>query len=235
MTSAVHAHTNSGSIHRPQQYFVNILYALIATTLILVMTSYLFLDSKPPTARMNTIDQVAGHYLRNQEDEYLLRHDLFKLSDPDEFFSSTEKTRTIHDKDKLAPSFIWGEEFFAPLLESPLLQELKKEQEQAWMNPKFEMNDDEDQVSLRVFIPDISLENIEIEVIGGRVLHIHGEQIMDTSQVSFDNRYSIGSNLDESNLKAKLNKDGMLVVTAPKVASKKEDTRKIPVVYADEL
>ncbi|KAL7531181.1 hypothetical protein ACHAXR_007429, partial [Thalassiosira sp. AJA248-18] len=74
----------------------------------------------------------------------------------------------------------------------------------------------------------------DIEVIGGRVIHIKGEKTTSSSQVSFDKRFSIGQHLNESNLKAKLSKDGKLIVSAPKVGTgKKEEVRKIPI--AEEL
>mmetsp|Transcript_21439 Transcript_21439/g.44727 ORF Transcript_21439/g.44727 Transcript_21439/m.44727 type:complete len:100 (-) Transcript_21439:53-352(-) len=99
------------------------------------------------------------------------------------------------------------------------------------------MNEDDDQVSLTISIPDIPLEDINIEVIGERIVHIYGEKKTESSQVSFDKRFSIGNKLEESNLKAELTKDGKLVVTAPKAKmyNKKEDTRKIPIVFAKEL
>ena len=72
--------------------------------------------------------------------------------------------------------------------------------------------------------------DIDIEVVGGRVIHIKGEKTKDSSHVSFDKRFSIGQHLNESNLKAKLTKDGDLVVTAPKVGTgKKDEVRKIPI------
>ena len=43
------------------------------------------------------------------------------------------------------------------------------------------------------------------------------------SHVSFDKRFSIGQHLNESNLAAKMTKDGKLVVTAPKVGSGEKD------------
>ena len=83
-------------------------------------------------------------------------------------------------------------------------------------------------------IPDVPMKDIDIEVIGGRIIHIKGEKNTPSSHVSFDKRFSIGQHLNESNLKAKLTKDGDLVVTAPKAGTgEKEEVRKIPI--AEEL
>ena len=50
-------------------------------------------------------------------------------------------------------------------------------------------------------------------MIGGRVIHIKGEKKTPSSHISFDKRFSIGQHLNESDLKAKLTRDGDLVVT----------------------
>ncbi|KAL7465084.1 hypothetical protein ACHAXS_005409 [Conticribra weissflogii] len=236
---------HSASAHRPQQYFVKIMFVSIASTLMLAMVSYFFLESKGSSPRMNTLDQVAGHYLRNIESDrdqrnllnYLMSsHSLINGLD-EQLISATNGKISDIPMENLIPSLVWEDGFFSPLLESPLLHELQRYDKQTWMNPKYEMKEDEDQVSLTVAIPEIPLEDINIEVIGERIVHIYGEKKTETSQVSFDKRFSIGNKLDESNLKAELTKGGTLVVTAPKAKmyDKKEDTRKIPIVLAKEL
>jgi len=238
-------HGHSGGARRPQQYFVNILFISVASTMLLAMVSYFFLESKASSPRMNTLDQVAGHYLRNTESDREQRnllnflissHSRISGTDEDLISTTSEKISDI-PMENLVPSLVWEDGFFSPLLESPLLHELQRYDKQTWMDPKYEMNEDDDQLSLTISIPDIPLEDINIEVIGERIVHIYGEKKTESSQVSFDKRFSIGNKLEESNLKAELTKDGKLVVTAPKAKmyNKKEDTRKIPIVFAKEL
>ena len=89
------------------------------------------------------------------------------------------------------------------------------------------MEEDGNQVSSVMSISNIPLKVIDIEVLRGRIMHIKGEKSIPNLRASFDKRFSIGQYLNESNLKAKLTKDGDLVVTAPKVGtSEKKEVRK---------
>lgn len=106
------------------------------------------------------------------------------------------------------------------------------------MQPEFKMDEEGDEVSLVMSIPDVPLKDIDVEVIGGRIIHIKGEKTTTSSgssyYESFDKKFSIGQHLDEANLEAKLTKDGKLVVTAPKMGTtKKDEVRKISI--AEEL
>ena len=79
------------------------------------------------------------------------------------------------------------------------------------------MDESGDVVSLVLSIPDfIHSENINVEVVGGRMIHIQAEKTGPGSRKRFlDKRFALGEHLNESNLEAKLSK-GKLVVSAPK-------------------
>ena len=151
------------------------------------------------------------------------------LQGPDGFFSVAKSYR----RDDVLPS-IWHDEFFSPLLDTPFMHEFQREHHMMLMEPAFKLDEDGDIVKLTMSVPDVPLKDIEIEVIGGRVVHIKGEKNTKDSHVSFDKRFSIGQHLNEENLKASFSKGGNLVVTAPKVGSgEKAEVRKIPI--AEEL
>ena len=74
-------------------------------------------------------------------------------------------------EDDILPS-IWRDEFFGPLLESSRMKEFCVQQHMMMMEPAFKMDEDGDQVALVISIPDVTLKDIDIEVIGGRIIHI---------------------------------------------------------------
>mmetsp|Transcript_11487 Transcript_11487/g.21268 ORF Transcript_11487/g.21268 Transcript_11487/m.21268 type:complete len:233 (-) Transcript_11487:25-723(-) len=209
--------------------------ALATTLIIIAMQHFLLASKQPESTRMDMMNRAKENYLRSHPrhshsimDQFMSGHSHLRH---DHFFPSN--TIAKDDQDDFLPS-IWHDEFFGPLLESPFMNELRKQQHMMMMEPAFKMDEDGDQVSLVMSIPDVPLKDIDIEVIGGRIIHIKGEKITSSSRVSFDKRFSIGQHLNESNLKAKLTKDGDLVVSAPKVATgEKEEVRKIPI--AEEL
>ncbi len=171
-------------------------------------------------------------YLRSSGDHFMPSSSL--LHGPDEFFTSSlvKQDDTRENGDLLLPS-IWNDGFFSPLLEiDPFYKQLQeKNRPMKWFNPVFDLSQDEDSVSLTTSIPDIPLNDISIEVIDGTVLHIHGEKNTLGSHVSFDKRFALGHHLEESNIEAKLTKEGDLIVSAPKVGSDKNaDVRKIPIL-----
>ena len=100
------------------------------------------------------------------------------------------------------------------------------------------MNEDNgDLVSLVLSIPDIPVQDVMVDVIGNRIIHIRGEhRNVANSHVSFDKRFALGSHVNESNLKAKLTKDGDLVLTAPKVGGEKTTKDEVRHIHiAEEL
>ena len=172
------------------------------------------------------------------ERSYLRSNDHFMPSNSllhgtDEFFTSSSsslKRDDSHGNGDLLPS-LWNDGFFSPLLEiDPFFKQLQENQPMKWFDPVFDLSQDEDSVSLTTSIPDIPLKDISIEVIDGTVLHIHGEQNTPGSHVSFDKRFALGHHLEESNIEAKLTKEGDLIVSAPKVGSGSAQIRKIPIL-----
>lgn len=154
------------------------------------------------------------------------------LHGTDEFFTSAMENDSQQKGDLLLPS-IWNDGFFSPLMEiDPFFKQLQENQPMIkWFDPVFELVQDEDTVSLTTSIPDVPLKDINIEVIDGTVLHIHGEKNTHDSQVSFDKRFALGHHIEETNIQAKLTKEGKLIVSAPKVgSSQKTEVRKIPIL-----
>ena len=205
----------------------------IIASLMFVMASYNFLASNATTQRMHTFKQATGRYLRQHKRDFphysTLGHSLLRKTE-ETFSSSPEPKIDITTQNQgLVPSSIWEDKFFIHLLGKPMLHDLQKKED------LFSMVEDENEISLTLAIPNIDLEDIVIEVVGGRVIHIHGDQMTDSAHVKFCEKFSIGHNLDETNLKAKLNKGGKLVVTAPKLDDEKVLIRNIPVVSVDEF
>lgn len=198
----------------------------LVTTLIVISVQYIFLEQNQPE---DMIGNAHTNYLRNHP--YPI--DLLQET-TDGLFSHQRNAvaRDDHKEEILLPSstFNWHDEFFSPLLESPFMDEFRRQNHLMMIEPAYEMDEDGDQVSLTMSIPaEVPLEKIDIEVIG-RIIRIKGEKKTSNSHVSFDKRFSIGQHLNESNLAAKMTKDGKLVVTAPKVGSGDTDeVRKIPV------
>eukprot|EP00804_Cyclotella_cryptica_P004442 CCRYP_006856-RA/>CCRYP_006856-RA protein AED:0.41 eAED:0.62 QI:0/0/0/1/1/1/2/0/144 len=130
---------------------------------------------------------------------------------------------------------VWDERLFSPLIDT-FFPELQNVQHMMRFDPAFEITEDRGIVMLTTSIPDVPLEDINIEVVGGRIIHIRGNRSTESSHVSFEKRFSIGQNVDESKLKATLTKDGLLKVSAPELSIDGKDVvRKIPVTLAEEL
>lgn len=220
-----HAHGNRGGM--PSLAYGSAI--ALVTTLIVISVQYILLDrtNQPERTRMDMMNNAHTNYLRNHP------HPIDLLQETtDGLFSHQQNAvaRDDHKEEMLLPSSIWHDEFFSPLLESPFMDEFRRQHHMMMIEPAYKMDEDGDQVSLTMSIPaEVPLEDIDIEVIG-RIVHIKGEKRTSNSHVSFDKRFSIGQHLNESNLAAKMTKDGKLVVTAPKVASgEKDEVRKIPV------
>ena len=201
--------------------------ALVTTMIIITVQHFLLASRQPEKTRMDMIGRANTNYLRSHGDKFLAANS--PIHGPTEDFFSTNTFAKDNRHDLI--SSMWHDEFFSPLLDCPLMQELRRqEHNMMMMDPAFKLDENGDQVSLIMSIPDVPLGDIEIEIIGGRVVHIKGEKTTDSSHVSFDKRFSIGQHLNESSLEAKLTKDGDLIVTAPKVGTEeKEEVRKIDI------
>ena len=170
---------------------------------------------------------------QNNQHHNHLRSDFF-LDQP-RHYNLNKQSLGLQSIDPFDPT-IWDERLFSPLILS-FFPELKdKNAERTWMDPTFHIREEDGIVKLTTSIPDIPLEDIDIEVVGGRIIHIKGTKTTDTSHVSFDRRFSIGQKVDEAKLEARLTKEGVLEVSAPEVwVDEKEAVRKIPVTLAEEL
>jgi len=221
--------------HNNRPSIVYTLAISLITTLFIISVQHLMLVTKQPTyAQMDEMtNQAQGSFLRNHPptSRHLDQHLLHQVSGT--FFS---RTKDDNDDFFSIPS-MWHDEFFSPLLDSPFMNEFRRQHKQM-MDPVFELNEDDgDLVSLVLSLPDIPVQDVMVDVIGNRIIHIRGEHRNSNSHVSFDKRFALGNHVNESELKAKLNKDGDLVVTAPKVGgdktTKDEVRRHIPI--AEEL
>ena len=205
--------SHSNNTHKQQTQRWNAVYLAIG-----VMALYFLIAFVRTTRPMDNIDHATSHYLRSNEH-----------SEAD-FFSppALESLKQYDIYDGSLARSLWNDEFFSPLLESPLLQELHMKQHEMWMDPVFHMSEGDGKVMLKLAIPDVALDDIDIEVLGGRVIHISGEKTTDNSHVSFDKRFSIGQHVDASKLEATLTK-GELVLSAAKSEGNKDDVRKIQI------
>ena len=158
----------------------------------------------------------------------LRRHESLMSTAADEIFSLHKK---MLEEDSVfgAPFRLppWNDEFFSPLLDNPFLFDDRAAMKEELL---FQMDESGDVVSLVLSIPDfIHSENINVEVVGGRMIHIQAEKTGPGSRKRFlDKRFALGEHLNESNLEAKLSK-GKLVVSAPKDGTGINHRRNIPI------
>lgn len=88
-------------------------------------------------------------------------------------------------------------------------------------SPRYEVTENETQFRLAVDVPGVKSDNVKIELENdGRVLHLSGGRKKETNisyeEFKFDNRFTLGKDLDTSKITAHLS-DGVLVLTAPKM------------------
>jgi len=228
----MHATTHHNSNNRGLASYLYYAAIPLGITLLCATTTYIILTATPRSSRL---DMMHPHHPDTQK-TYLRTTDHFMpssslLHGPDEFFTSVMENDS-QQKGDLLPS-IWNDGFFSPLMEiDPFFKQLQENQPMLkWFDPVFELTQDEDSVSLTTSIPDVPLKDINIEVIDGTVLHIHGEKNTPESHVSFDKRFALGHHIEETSIQAKLTKEGELIVSAPKVGSgKQSQVRKIPIL-----
>ncbi|KAL7451512.1 hypothetical protein ACHAWC_003341 [Mediolabrus comicus] len=229
----MHGSTSTHSSNRGLATYLYYAAIPLGTILLLVSTTYILLSSTPQSSRLdmmhNTYHQPNTHYLRTSSvntDHFMPSSAL--LHGTDEFFTPIEDSSQKKD---MFPS-IWNDGFFSPLLPAdPFFKQLYDTQTMMGIDLEFDLTQDAESVSLTTSIPDIPLEDINIEVVDGTVLHIHGEKSTLDSHVSFDKQFTLGQHLEEKGINAKLTKAGELIVSAPKVGNvKKTGVRKIPIL-----
>jgi HSP20 family protein len=120
-----------------------------------------------------------------------------------------------HMMDRMMPSVL------SPM---PLLRELQRDNSAILRrsSPAYEISEDEKQFMLSVDLPGVRPEDCKVELENeGRVLHLHGGRTIETeggyTETRFDQRFTLGKNLDGQSISANL-ADGVMVVTAPKLA-----------------
>jgi HSP20 family protein len=89
-------------------------------------------------------------------------------------------------------------------------------------SPAYEISEDETQFKLTLDLPGVRPEDCTVEVENdGKLLHIYGGRKIEKdggySETRFDQRFTLGKNLDKDNISANLS-HGVMVVTAPKLA-----------------
>ena len=141
-----------------------------------------------------------------------------------------------------APLFAGFDDFFSPVpffardpfLDSmPVISNLLRDDDMQLMrsSPGYEINETKEKYSIAVDVPGVRAEDMDIQLENeGRVLHISGGRKIEkdgvTRETKFEKRFTIGENVDKDKITADL-KDGVLVLTAPKIEKTEIPTRKI--------
>jgi HSP20 family protein len=132
----------------------------------------------------------------------------------DDFFELTTPRSMMDRFDQL------DRMMFSPM---PLLRGLDRDSNSILRrsSPAYEISEDEKQFKLSVDLPGVRPEDCNVELENeGKVLHLYGGRKIENengfSETRFDQRFTLGKNLDSHNISANL-ADGVMVVTAPKL------------------
>lgn len=107
-----------------------------------------------------------------------------------------------------------------------------------WLSPQIDIYDGEDHFELSAELPGVEQDDVDVEVLDG-VLTITGEKkfsreskdgahVVERSYGSFKRSFRLNDTIDADNISASF-KNGVLVLTLPKVAEQKPEPRKIAV------
>jgi len=101
--------------------------------------------------------------------------------------------------------------------------------------PRFDVQEDDESVTVKVDVPkDVPLEEIQVEIRSGSILHIQGGHEDNHSSIRFEKTFALGRHLNPDSITAKLSKStGELIVTAPKEVKKEKEVRKIDVIKTE--
>ncbi len=104
-------------------------------------------------------------------------------------------------------------------------------------SPRYEVTENYKQFRLAVDVSGVKPNHMKLELENnGCVLHISGDrkEKTDTSYKAFkfDNRFTLGRNLDTSKIAAHLS-DGVLVLTAPKIEKLPPTTHRIEIIQGE--
>ena len=98
-------------------------------------------------------------------------------------------------------------------------------------HPDFFVHESDDAVAVTVDVPStVNLEEIQVEVRDGSVLHIKGGHKDKFANVEFEKTFALGRHVDADAITATLSGKGMLTVKAPKVPKKAPEIRSIDVM-----
>lgn len=146
-----------------------------------------------------------------------------------------------HQNDVLLSPFMIDQHVMRMIQE---LEEMQRRHEASFFNlrapsllsrPQFVVQEDDEVVEVKVDVPkDVPLEEIQVEIRAGSILHIQGGHDEYHSSIRFEKTFALGRHMNADNITAKLAKyTGELVITAPKVAKKEESVRKIDVIKTE--
>lgn len=107
-----------------------------------------------------------------------------------------------------------------------------------WLSPQIDIYDGEENYELSAELPGVEQDDVDVEVLDG-VLTITGEKkfsreskdgahVVERSYGSFKRSFRLNDTIDADNITASF-KNGVLVLTLPKVAEQKPEPRKIAV------
>lgn len=99
--------------------------------------------------------------------------------------------------------------------------------------PHYDLQTDNDKVSLTVDLPGVKKDDVNIEVKDEKLLHISGQRKTEAddgtvTDIKFDKQFSFGDSVDTSNIIADL-ANGVLKVVLPKIPTAPENIRKIDI------
>mmetsp|Transcript_9275 Transcript_9275/g.13875 ORF Transcript_9275/g.13875 Transcript_9275/m.13875 type:complete len:234 (-) Transcript_9275:158-859(-) len=144
----------------------------------------------------------------------------------------------LHEVDDFFPATkmpFFSSPFFEKTHFMPLLKQMDWIDNMRKKNyfPHYDLQTDNDKVSLTVDLPGVKKDDVNIEVKDEKVLHISGQRKTEAddgtvTDIKFDKQFSFGDSVDTSNIVADL-ANGVLKVVLPKIPTAPENIRKIDI------
>lgn len=99
----------------------------------------------------------------------------------------------------------------------------------------YEITQDDKQIQIKINMPGVDVSNIKLEVYKeNRLLKIIGKSQREDNGItvdsSFERFFSLNPNIDESGIAAQMDKDGVLLITAPKRDIPEDNVQRIDIV-----
>lgn len=100
-------------------------------------------------------------------------------------------------------------------------------------SPGYEIHENDDTYQIAMQVPGVNAQDIDAQLEdSGRTLHVRGSKVIatgtSTSSTRFDKRFTVGDNVDTTNLEADLT-NGVLTVTAPKTKKRQITPMKLDI------